>query len=86
MLKGGPEPEAIAEWFEALHIIDRSQTSSAAIKQTSGGAPRPQVTTRHQAGITTTQAPKATPSPDAMDVDGHREQKKCYNCGQLEHI
>ena len=31
LMKGGTAPERITEWYEALHLIDQNQVTSAAI-------------------------------------------------------
>ena len=41
VLRGGAAPERIAEWYEALHLIDQSQVTSAAILNSVPAASRP---------------------------------------------
>lgn len=80
-------PTSSEDWYQLCHQLDTVEVSSAQMSYSK--FPPANHNRSTQSTAVDTQPPSTaveTKSPDAMDVDGHRTGKKCYNCGEVGHF
>jgi len=86
-LRNGKAPDEIKEWYKLCREWEnvRISTEAAAAITRPPPPPRPSFPPA-TAALPPPRPPRPAATPDAMDVDGHRVGRRCYNCNGTDHL